>query len=73
MKVVDLLRIRKQLSRLLRRAACETSVIARAGESVARHVSSAWKEPRRPGVATGRLTGAFFEPLPADELAAWEQ
>ena len=30
-------------------------------------------EPRRPGLAKGRLTEAFFEPLPEDELAAWQQ
>lgn len=31
------------------------------------------KAPRRPGLANGRPTDAFFEPLPADELAAWQQ
>jgi hypothetical protein len=72
MRIVDFPEI--QLSRLLRWAACEKTVIAVAGdESVARLVSPAQKEPRRPGLATGRLTGAFFEPLPADELAVWEQ
>jgi hypothetical protein len=30
-------------------------------------------EPRWPGLAKGRLTEAFFEPLPPDELAAWWQ
>jgi hypothetical protein len=29
--------------------------------------------PRKPGLAKGRLTDAFFEPLPADELDAWQQ
>jgi hypothetical protein len=74
MTVVDLLRLRKQLSRLLRWAACEKTVIAVAGdESVARLVSPAQKEPRRPGLAPSRLTEAFFDPVPADELAAWER
>jgi antitoxin (DNA-binding transcriptional repressor) of toxin-antitoxin stability system len=45
-------------------------VIARAGRPVARLVSINGQEPREPGLAKGRLTDAFFEPLPADELDA---
>jgi hypothetical protein len=44
---------------------------------VAAVVRAVWpddaKAPGRPGLARGRLTDAFFEPLPADELAAWQQ
>ena len=29
-------------------------------------------QPRRPGIAVGRVTEAFFEPLPPDEIEAWE-
>jgi hypothetical protein len=29
--------------------------------------------PRKPGLAEGRVTDAFFEPLPEDELAEWQQ
>lgn len=62
------------LSRLLQRvAAGEEVVIARAGRPVARLVPIDAEEPRKPGLATGRLTAAFFEPLPADELDAWQQ
>jgi antitoxin (DNA-binding transcriptional repressor) of toxin-antitoxin stability system len=70
MTIVDYLRMGKQLSRLLRRmAAGKEIVMTKAGGPVA----LAHKKPRRPGRAAGRLTGAFFDPLPADELAAWEQ
>ncbi len=30
------------------------------------------RAPRQPGIASGRLPDAFFEPLPAAELAPWE-
>jgi antitoxin (DNA-binding transcriptional repressor) of toxin-antitoxin stability system len=48
-------------------------VIARDGKPVARLVPVAKREPRKPGLAKGRLTEAFFEPLPPEELDAWEQ
>ena len=28
---------------------------------------------RQPGLVAGRVTDAFFEPLPADELEGWLQ
>jgi prevent-host-death family protein len=74
MTVVTIREARARLSRLLRRAvAGEEIVIARGGLPVAVLVPLALKEPRQPGLAQGRLTEAFFEPLPADELAAWQQ
>ena len=74
MTIVDILRAKTQLSRLLRRAgADEVIVIVNDGRPVARVVPLARKEPRRPGLAAGRLTEGFFEPLPDDELAAWQQ
>ncbi|MGD1703605.1 hypothetical protein [Dapis sp. BLCC M229] len=30
------------------------------------------QEPRTPGLLTGKLGGAFFEPLPEEELKEWE-
>jgi hypothetical protein len=65
MTIVDVLRAWTRLSRLLRRA--------QAGMPVRCLASLARKEPRRPGLIRGRLTAAFFEPLPTEELAAWEQ
>jgi antitoxin (DNA-binding transcriptional repressor) of toxin-antitoxin stability system len=73
MTAVDFFRIGKQLLRLLRREPTgKKHLIARAGVPVARPVPLAREEPRRPGLAGGRLTEAFFDPLPADELAAWK-
>ncbi|MFQ5765663.1 MAG: type II toxin-antitoxin system Phd/YefM family antitoxin [Rhodospirillales bacterium] len=64
------------LSRLIRRAeAGEEIVIARGREPVARLVPVAVGGRRRVfGAMRGRarVTEAFFEPLPADELAPWE-
>jgi antitoxin (DNA-binding transcriptional repressor) of toxin-antitoxin stability system len=51
----------------------EESVIRRAGVPVAHLVPPIRREARRPGLASGRLTKVFFEPLPADERAAWQQ
>jgi prevent-host-death family protein len=63
-----------QLSRLLEAASRgEDVVIARNGEPVARLVPIA-PARRAPGAARGRgrLTAAFFEPLPDELLATFE-
>ncbi|HZS85436.1 MAG TPA: type II toxin-antitoxin system Phd/YefM family antitoxin [Stellaceae bacterium] len=74
MTVVNIHEAKTHLSRLLQRvAAGEEVVIARSGKPVARLVPMPAKEPRRLGFVEGRLTDAFFEPLPEDELAAWEE
>ena len=74
MATVNVHAAKTHLSRLLERvAAGEEVVIARAGRPVARLVPIEPKEPRKPGLAKGRVTDAFFEPLPADELDAWQQ
>jgi len=63
------------LSRLLERAcAGEEIIIARGKIPVARLVPIESLVPRRQfGAMKGRarVTGAFFEPLPDDELAVW--
>jgi prevent-host-death family protein len=74
MTTVNVHHAKTHLSKLLERvAAGEEVVIARAGHPVARLVPINPLEPRKPGLAKGRLTEAFFEPLPADELDAWQQ
>jgi prevent-host-death family protein len=64
-----------QLSRLIERARRgEEVVIARGTEPVVRLVPIGAKRPaRRFGAMRGRarVTEAFFDPLPADELASW--
>lgn len=62
------------LSRILDRVhAGEDIVLAKAGKPYARLVPIR-EEPvvRRPGRLAGRVGDAFFEPLPEDELRAWE-
>jgi prevent-host-death family protein len=74
MTTVNVHHAKTHLSKLLVRvAAGEEVVIARAGHPVARLVPINPVEPRKPGLVKGRLTDAFFEPLPADELDAWQQ
>jgi prevent-host-death family protein len=49
----------------------ETIIVRRNRKEIARLVPPA-AAPRRPGLVKGRLTESFFEPLPEDELKAWE-
>ena len=62
-----------QLSRLLERAhAGEEIIIAKSGKPYARLCPLVAPEPRRPGLLHGRVEDSFFEPLPEEELEAWE-
>jgi prevent-host-death family protein len=64
-----------QLSKLVRAAeAGDTVVILRGGQPVARLVPAEPKPRRRFGALKGLISigPEFFEPLPDDELAAWE-
>ncbi len=47
-------------------------VIAKAGHPVARLVPYK-KKQRQPGLAKGQVTQDFFDPLPDEELEAWQQ
>ena len=76
MKTVNIHEAKTHLSKLV--ATVEAGgevVLARAGKPVARLVPYAEPLPqRRFGSMKGRAstTDAFFEPLPEEELAAWE-
>lgn len=73
MRSVNLHEAKTHLSELVGAAAAgEEIVIAKAGKPLARLVPLEKAEPRRPGLAKGRVTEAFFEPLPEEELASWE-
>lgn len=50
----------------------EDIVIARDGKPIARLVPVQAASRRPLGFVAGSVTDAFFEPLPDDELAAWE-
>ena len=63
------------LSRLLARVeAGEEIVIARNGKPAARLVACKRRGKRRPGTLKGKIEidDSFFDPLPEEELAAWE-
>ena len=75
MMVVNVHRTKTQLSRLLARVELgEDVVIARRGEPVARLVRCKPPRKRQPDVLKGVVTipDGFLDPLPEDELAAWE-
>ncbi len=69
---------RTHLARLIARAeAGEDVVITRDGKPVVRLEPtrpSGWSRPREPGSWKGRISidDSFFDPLPEEELAAWE-
>ena len=75
MSIVNVSQAKTQLSRLLARVeAGEEITITRRGAPVARLVAYKPKGKRQPGALKGKikLTDAFFEPLPEDELKLWE-
>lgn len=76
-KPVSVHEAKTHLSRLIQRAeAGEEVIIARGKTPVVRLVAVARpKVERRFGAMKGkaRVTTAFFEPLPEDDLAAWEK
>ena len=75
MAVVNVHEAKTHLSRLLAQVeAGEEVVIARNGKPVARLVSVQRRGKRQFGSMKGRirLDDSFFDPLPEEELAAWE-
>ena len=74
MPTVNIHHAKTHLSRLLDQAAAgDEVIIAKAGRPIARLVPITDSSPRRPGLAKGRVTKAFFEPLDDDEISAWDQ
>lgn len=72
--VINVHDAKTHFSRLLEQAhAGQEIVLAKAGKPYARLVPLA-PEPggRQPGRLVGRVEAAFFDPLPQDELQAWE-
>ena len=74
MRKVNVREAKTHLSKLLDRAhAGEEIVIAKAGEPYARLMPLEPRKTRTPGLLKGKLDPRFFEPLPDDELEAWER
>ena len=72
--VVNIHDAKTHFSKLVKRAhEGEEIIVARAGKPYARLVPLEEKNERTPGLIEGRLTEAFFEPLPPEELKAWER
>ena len=75
MVTVNVHEAKTHLSRLLAQVeAGEEVVIARNGNPVAKLVSCTSRGKRIPGSMAGLFTvpDSFFDPLPEEELAAWE-
>lgn len=72
-KTVNVHEAKTHLSRLLEQVEeGQEVVIARAGVPVARLVSAKSRTSRKPGLMQGHVPDSFFDPLPEEELAAWE-
>ena len=75
MVTVNVHEAKTNLSRLLAQVeAGEDVVIARNGKPVARLISVEQRGQPQPDVLKGKLVGpdSFFDPLPEEELKAWE-
>ena len=75
MVTVNVHEAKTNLSRLLAQVeAGEEVVIARNGNPVARLVRARPRGKRQPDTMKGRIkiADSFFDPLPEEELAAWE-
>ena len=76
MVTINVHEAKTHLSRLIAQVeAGEEVVIARNGKPVVRLMPVQQRGPREPGSWKGRISidDSFFDPLPEDELAAWEQ
>lgn len=74
MAVINVHEAKTQLSKLLDRAhRGETVVICKGGEPYARLCPLEPPPARRPGWLHGKLGKGFFQPLPEDELNAWNR
>ena len=73
MQIFNVHEAKTHFSKLLSRVhAGEEIIIAKAGEPYAKLVPLSPVKKRNPGIAKGAVTDAFFEPLPEEELEAWE-
>ncbi len=75
MTIINVHEAKTHFSKLLEQAhAGQEIILAKAGKPYARLMPLA-PEPvkRQPGRLAGKVDDAFFDPLPEDELDAWDQ
>jgi len=73
MEIVNVHKAKTHLSRLLDKAhAGEEVIIAKNGKPYARLCALEDPPPRQPGLLKGEIGEAFFDPLPEEEIEAWE-
>lgn len=73
MEAINIHEAKTHFSRLLARAhAGEEIIISKAGVPFAKLTPLGPEYQRKPGIAKGSVTDAFFDPLPEDELEKWE-
>ncbi|MBD1399315.1 type II toxin-antitoxin system Phd/YefM family antitoxin [Pelovirga terrestris] len=73
METINIHEAKTHLSRLLARVhAGEEVIISKSGKPYAKLVPIDLATKRKPGIAKGKVTADFFEPLPEEELDAWE-
>jgi len=73
METVNIHYAKTHFSKLLLRVhSGEKIIIAKSGKPYAQLVPLKEVTVRTPGIATGKVTDAFFEPLPEEELKKWE-
>ncbi|MFO8042869.1 MAG: type II toxin-antitoxin system prevent-host-death family antitoxin [Alkalispirochaeta sp.] len=74
MVTINIHEAKTTFSRLVDRAhAGEEIIVAKAGKPWARLVPLEAPEERVPGRYSETVPGSFFDPLPPDELDAWER
>lgn len=73
MEIINIHYAKTHFSKLLLRAhSGEEIIISKSGKPFAKLVPLKKKSKRVPGIAKGKVTEAFFEPLPEEELQGWE-
>lgn len=73
MEMINIHQAKTQFSKLLLRVhSGEEIIISKAGKPYAKLIPLQTPEKRKPGIAKGRVTDAFFDALPEEELSRWE-
>ena len=73
MEIINIHYAKTHFSKLLLRAhSGEEIIISKSGKPFAKLVPLKKDSKRVPGIAKGKVTEAFFEPLPEEELQGWE-